>query len=217
MIPKKSKFGNKKVVVDDYKFDSKAEAAYYVMLRDRGYSFMPIAGKYVAMQKFIPIQSAVTLKNGEKIQAVRYKADFVFYDGLNIEKVVDVKGYQDSESKLKMKMFAKEYGYPVTFAKYDHRKGTFEEMSCFESLRRQNQRAKERREKKAVQNEEIAQNNDELDVLNQETANSSKDSQNATDEISEPNKETEEIKEEESVKEAEVESPEVDLGEDDPY
>ena len=188
MIPKKNKFGNKKVVVDDYKFDSKAEAAYYVMLRDRGYSFMPIAGKYVAMQKFIPIQSAVTLKNGEKIQAVRYKADFVFYDGLNIEKVVDVKGYQDSESKLKMKMFAKEYGYPVTFAKYDHRKGTFEEMSCFESLRRQNQRAKERREKKAVQNEEFAQNNDEPDVLNQESANSSKDSQNATDEILEPNK-----------------------------
>ena len=104
MIPKKNKYGNKKVVVDDYKFDSKAEAAYYVMLRDRGYSFMPIAGKYVAMQKFISIQSAVTLKNGEKIQAVRYKADFVFYDGLNIEKVVDVKGYQDSESKLKMKM-----------------------------------------------------------------------------------------------------------------
>ena len=165
----------------------------------------------------IPIQSAVTLKNGEKIQAVRYKADFVFYDGLNIEKVVDVKGYQDSESKLKMKMFAKEYGYPVTFAKYDHRKGTFEEMSCFESLRRQNQQAKERREKKAVQNEEIARNNDESDVLNQETANSSKDSQNATDEILEPNKEAEEIEEEESVKEAEVESSEVDLGEDDPY
>ena len=217
MIPKKNKFGNKKVVVDDYKFDSKAEAAYYVMLRDRGYSFMPIAGKYVAMQNFIPIQPAVTLKNGEKIQAVRYKADFVFYDGLNIEKVVDVKGYQDSESKLKMKMFAKEYGYPVTFAKYDHRKGTFEEMSCFESLRIQNQRAKERREKKAVQNEEIARNNDESDVLNQETANSSKDSQNATDEILEPNKEAEEIEEEESVKEAEVESSEVDLGEDDPY
>ena len=213
MIPKKSKFGNKKVVVDDYKFDSKAEAAYYVMLRDRGYSFMPIAGKYVA----IPIQSAVTLKNGEKIQAVRYKADFVFYDGLNIEKVVDVKGYQDSESKLKMKMFAKEYGYPVTFAKYDHRKGTFEEMSCFESLRRQNQRAKERREKKAVQNEEFAQNNDELDVLNQESANSSKDSQNATDEILEPNKEAEEIGKEEPAKETEVESPEVDLGEDDRY
>ena len=67
-----------------------------------------------------------------------------------------------------------------------------------------------------LQNEEIAQNNDELDVLNQESANSSKDSQNATGEILEPNKEAEEI-EEESVKEAEVESPEVDLGEDDPY
>ena len=67
------------------------------------------------------------------------------------------------------------------------------------------------------QNEEIAQNNDKLDVLNQESANSSKDSQNATDEILEPNKEAEEIGKEEPAKETEVESPEVDLGEDDPY
>ena len=146
--PSGNKYRNEKVIVDGYKFDSKAEAAYYLKLRDEGHSFMPLAGKYVAMQKFIPIQSAVTLVTGEKVQAVRYKADFVFYDGPNIVKVVDVKGYQDSESQLKMKMFAKEYGYPVIFAKYDHRKGTFEEMSCFESLRRQNQRAKKRREKK---------------------------------------------------------------------
>lgn len=67
------------------------------------------------------------------------------------------------------------------------------------------------------QNEEIAQNNDEPDFLNQDTANSSKDNQNATGEILEHNKETEEIKEEESVKETEIGSPEVDLGEDDPY
>lgn len=145
---KENKYKNKKVYVDGYKFDSKAEAAYYEKLRDEGHSFMPLAGKYVAMQKFIPIQSAVTLTSGEKVQAVRYKADFVFYDGPNIVKVVDVKGYQDSESQLKMKMFAKEYGYPVIFAKYNHYQGTFEEMSCFESLYRQNQRAKKRRDKK---------------------------------------------------------------------
>ncbi|MFQ7605750.1 MAG: DUF1064 domain-containing protein [Enterococcus avium] len=145
---KKSKFGNKKVFVDGYKFDSKAEARYYEKLRDAGVSFLPLAGKYVAMQKFIPIQSAVTLTTGEKVQAVRYKADFVFYDGPNIVKVVDVKGYQDSESQLKMKMFAKEYGYPVIFAKYNRKNDCFEEMSCFESLRQQNKRARERQKRK---------------------------------------------------------------------
>lgn len=144
-----SKFGNKKVYVDGYKFDSKAEARYYEKLRDAGVSFMPISGDYCAMQKTIPVQSAITLVTGEKIRPVSYKADFVFYEGTEIVKVVDVKGYQDDISKLKMKMFAKEYGYPVIFAKYDARRDVFEEMTCFESLYKQNQRAKQRRERKA--------------------------------------------------------------------
>lgn len=148
----KSKYGNKKVYVDGYKFDSKAEARYYEKLRDSGVSFMPLAGKYCAMQKTIPVQSATVLKTGEKVNAVSYRADFVFYDGPNVVKVVDVKGYQDDISKLKMKMFAKEYGYPVIFAKYDSRNDFFEEMTCFESLKRQNQRAKTRREKKMAAN-----------------------------------------------------------------
>lgn len=148
----RSKYGNKKVFVDGYKFDSKAEARYYEKLRDSGVSFMPLAGKYCAMQKTIPVQSPTVLKTGEKINAVSYRADFVFYDGPNIVKVVDVKGYQDDISKLKMKMFAKEYGYPVIFAKYDSKRDLFEEMTCFESLYRQNQRAKIRRERKMMQN-----------------------------------------------------------------
>lgn len=146
-----AKYGNKKVYVDGIQFDSKAEAAYYEMLRDQGVSFMPLAGKYCAMQKMIPIQDATLLSTGEKVLAVRYKADFVFYDGPNVVKVVDVKGYQDALSVLKMKMFAKKYGYPVIFAKYDHKNRTFTEMSCFESLYQQNQRAKKRREKKAME------------------------------------------------------------------
>ena len=143
-----SKYKNKKVVVDGYNFDSKAEARYYEKLRDSGESFSSLSDEYWVMQKMIPIQPACELKTGEKIQAVRYKADFVKYKDGQIIKVVDVKGYQDAISALKMKMFAKTYGYPVIFAKYNHRADTFEEMSCFESLRRQNQRAKLRRENK---------------------------------------------------------------------
>ena len=142
------------MVVDGFKFDSKAEAAYYLKLKRAGHSFDPDDEKHVVMQKFIPIQKAVTLKTGEKVLAVRYKADFIFYNNGEIEKVVDVKGYQDSESQLKMKMFAVTYGYPVTFAKYDHRSGIFEEMTCFESVRRQNKRAKERRERKKMEEKE---------------------------------------------------------------
>ena len=143
-----SKYKNKKVVVDGYNFDSKAEARYYQKLRDSGESFLPLSAEYWEMQKMIPIQPACELKTGEKIQAVRYKADFVKYKDGQIVKVVDVKGYQDAISVLKMKMFAKTYGYPVIFEKYNQKTDLFEEMSCFYSLRRKNQLAKLRREKK---------------------------------------------------------------------
>ena len=44
------------------------------------------------------------------------------------------------------------YRYEVVFAKYDRKTDTFEEMSCFDSLKLQNQRAKLRREKKKTKN-----------------------------------------------------------------
>ncbi|XBG85744.1 DUF1064 domain-containing protein [Enterococcus cecorum] len=95
---------------------------------------------------------AYALPSGRKIQAIKYKADFVKYRDGEIVKVVDVKGYQDNTSKLKMKMFSYVYRYEVVFAKYDRKTDTFEEMSCFESLRRQNERARLRREKKKIKN-----------------------------------------------------------------
>lgn len=143
-----SKFKNKKVVVDGMTFDSKAEARYYEKLRDSGESFLPLSNEYWEMQKSIAVLPAYVLPNGRKIQAIKYKADFVKYRDGEIVKVVDVKGYQDDTSKLKMKMFGYVYRYEVMFAKYDRKTDTFEEMSCFESLRRQNERARVRREKK---------------------------------------------------------------------
>ena len=143
-----SKYKNKKVVVDGFNFDSKVEARYYEKLRDSGESFSSLSDEYWEMQKSIPVLPSYTLSNGRKVLPIKYKADFVKYRDGEIVKVVDVKGYQDDTSKLKMKMFSYVYRYEVVFAKYDRKTDTFEEMSCFESLRRQNQRAKLRRENK---------------------------------------------------------------------
>ncbi|WP_330927511.1 DUF1064 domain-containing protein [Enterococcus sp. BWB1-3] len=142
-----NKYSNKKITVDGIKFDSKAEARYYEKLKAAGVSFMPLTGKYCAMQEDIILQDSFVL-DGKKHQPIKYKADFVFHDGQNIVKVVDVKGYQDSLSKLKMKMFASRYGFPVIFAKYERSRDLFIEMSCFESAYLQGQRAKVRAERK---------------------------------------------------------------------
>ena len=143
-----SKYKNKKIVVDGFNFDSKAEARYYQKLRDSGESFSSLSDEYWEMQKSIPVLPGYTLPNGRKILPIKYKADFVKYRDGEIVKVVDVKGYQDNTSKLKMKMFSYVYRYEVVFAKYDRKTDTFDEMSCFDSLKLQNQRAKRRREKK---------------------------------------------------------------------
>ena len=78
-----SKYKNKKVVVDGYNFDSKAEARYYQKLRDSGESFSSLSDEYWEMQKSIPVLPAYVLPSGRKIQAIKYKADFVKYrDGI---------------------------------------------------------------------------------------------------------------------------------------
>lgn len=144
-----SKYKNKKIVVDGYKFDSRAEARYYEMLKRQGMSFLPLSNVHCTMQENVVLQDDFVL-NGKKILKINYRADFIIYDGPNIIKVVDVKGYQDSMSKLKMKMFAKRYGFPVTFAKWNRNTNSFDEMTCFESAKEQGQRAKERAARKAL-------------------------------------------------------------------
>lgn len=114
----RSKYGNKKHEVDGITFDSKAEARYYMKLKRNGMSFMPLSETYCAMQENVLLQEGY-LCNDRKIAPIYYRADFVIYENGQVKKVIDVKGYQDAISMLKMKMFAHRYGFPVTFAKFD--------------------------------------------------------------------------------------------------
>lgn len=145
----RSKYGNKKHEVDGITFDSKAEARYYMKLKRNGMSFMPLSETYCAMQENVLLQEGY-LCNDRKIAPIYYRADFVIYENGQVKKVIDVKGYQDAISMLKMKMFARRYGFPVTFAKFDSKINKFIEMDCFESARQQRKRQAERRKKAPI-------------------------------------------------------------------
>lgn len=97
-----NKYGNKKTIIDDIKFDSKREADYYVKLRDSGVDFdrqVP----FVLQKKFVN-------GNGEKIREVKYIADFVVYgENKKIERVIDVKGMRTDVYTLKKKWFECKY------------------------------------------------------------------------------------------------------------
>lgn len=115
----RSKYGNKKVVIDDITFDSKNEAKYYLHLKqlhtERIVQSFEMQTKYELQPSF--------RKNGKLHRAITYITDFVVtYSDGHIE-VVDVKGMETTDFKIKKKLF--EYRYPdlhlkcVTFSKID--------------------------------------------------------------------------------------------------
>lgn len=99
------KYRNTPTTVAGLKFDSKAEARRYLYLW----------GQYGAgqihdlkLQPEFTLQEAYTTPTGERVRAIRYRADFSYErDGETI--VEDVKGMETKEFKLKAKLFAEKY------------------------------------------------------------------------------------------------------------
>lgn len=114
------KYGAKKCVVDGITFDSKAESLYYLLHKDN--SNMKMQVPFELQEHFRRNGS------GKMILAIRYIADFVFYDDAGqVVKVVDVKGMILPEFKIKAKLFEKRYGLPITIAKKVARRNEFTE------------------------------------------------------------------------------------------
>lgn len=136
---RKNKYGNKKTEVDGILFDSAVEARYYMHLkglRDAGIV------KRFEMQVTYELQPAF-VKDGKKYHAINYVSDFVLiYDDGRTE-VVDVKGMETADFKIKKKLF--EFRYPrstlklITFSKID---GGWIELDALKKAR-----AKRKREK----------------------------------------------------------------------
>ncbi|MDY4027198.1 MAG: DUF1064 domain-containing protein [Enterococcus avium] len=109
---KKSKYGNKKVFRHGHSFDSIAEADYY-----------PIAMAYARQHSYeLKLQERLdilpTLKiNPWTIKKTQYVADYAFYDQGKLVRLVDVKGMETKDFRLKAKMIAKELGIVIELAK----------------------------------------------------------------------------------------------------
>lgn len=102
---KRSKYGNIKTEINGIKFDSKKEARRYTELMEL-YKAGKIEG--LKLQRAFTLQEAFTTPEGERVQAIRYIADFVYeQDGITI--VEDVKSAATKNNaayKLKKKMMA---------------------------------------------------------------------------------------------------------------
>ncbi len=99
--PRKSKYGNKKCVVDDIEFDSIKEANRYKELK-----LLLKAGHIGHLQRQVPYE----LNEGGTHSLV-YIADFVYIDTLTGETVVeDAKGFRTREFIKKRRLMKKVHG-----------------------------------------------------------------------------------------------------------
>ncbi len=106
-----SKYNSKKTTIDGITFDSKKEAARYVDLK-----LLEKAGviKDLDLQPKFQLQPTYS-KNGKKVKAIFYKADFQYFDNEKKKIVVeDVKGIRTREYLLKKKIFEFVYALTIT-------------------------------------------------------------------------------------------------------
>jgi hypothetical protein len=100
-----TKYGARKTIVDNIKFDSAAEAMYYrqLKLRKSGNDILDfeLQPAFVLLEPF--------RKNGKAFRGIKYIADFkiTHLDG-SIE-IVDVKGVKTDVYRMKRMLFEKQY------------------------------------------------------------------------------------------------------------
>ncbi|MFE4569967.1 DUF1064 domain-containing protein [Paenibacillus chitinolyticus] len=100
-----SKYRAKPTMVDGIRFDSKAEAHYYLYLKsekDKGnITSLELQPAFVIQDSF--------KKNGKQYKPIVYKADFkvAWKDGT--EEIIDVKGKRTEAYCIKLKMFELRY------------------------------------------------------------------------------------------------------------
>lgn len=108
--PAKRKYNNKKVVVDGIQFDSIKEARHYTNL-----TLLARAGQIRDLRLQVTYDLAPKVKlDGRTKPALRYKADFVYFDvKVGREVVEDVKGMRTKEYRIKRHLMMSVHGIEV--------------------------------------------------------------------------------------------------------
>lgn len=100
---KTTKYRSVPTLIDDIRFDSKAEARFYGLLKLR-----IRAGEITGFDRQVPFPLIV---NGHLV--CHYKADFVLYKPDGSQEIIDVKGVQTPEFRLKRKLLKACYGHEI--------------------------------------------------------------------------------------------------------
>jgi len=139
MIKKTNKYNNKKVTVDGIKFDSKQESDYYLHLKE-----LQAQGeiKEFTLQPVFELQPKFT-KRGINFRAITYKADFHVWLPDGTDYVVDVKGFETADFKIKKKMFEKTHHQELKLVAFSKIDGGWIELVDLKKVRKIRKKLKE--------------------------------------------------------------------------
>ena len=112
----KKKYKNRERVVDGIRFDSQKEARRFILLRD-----MEDGGfiRDLRLQVEFTLQEAYTTSGGQRVRAIRYRADFTYYivepDGTETYVVEDVKSKATKTRvyQIKRKLLLEKFGIEI--------------------------------------------------------------------------------------------------------
>ena len=112
---KRTKYGNKKTVIDGIKFDSIAEGNRYLELK-----MLEKMGEISDLKLQVKYELVRKSKHG---RALYYVADFEYLDKVGVLVVEDVKGVKTPVYALKKRMLAEKYGIKIAEVKCERAKG----------------------------------------------------------------------------------------------
>lgn len=139
----RSKYGNKKAIVDDIEFDSELESRYYLHLKQLHKDGVV---KSFEMQKQYVLLDAYVM-DGKKRQPVKFTPDFVVTYADGTVQVVDIKGSKFAVSRdfpLRKKMFEQRYQVPLHVIGYSKIDGGWIDLDDLDKARQSRKKAKQR-------------------------------------------------------------------------
>ncbi|MDE1440947.1 DUF1064 domain-containing protein [Bacillus licheniformis] len=113
---------NAKTYVDGFKFDSKAEAQYYLQLkwlkRAKQIKDFKLQPRFLLQETF--------KKNGKTFRKIEYVADFEVHNLDGSTEIIDIKGVVTEGFKIKRKLYERRYDTPLKVLAYDDSFGFIE-------------------------------------------------------------------------------------------
>jgi anaerobic selenocysteine-containing dehydrogenase len=108
------KYNARRTEIDHIAFDSKIEGEYYRYLKQQQEDGKI---KEFELQPIFTLQEGFR-KNGKYYRPILYIADFKVYDNDGTVQIIDVKGYETADFKIKRKLFEKKYPFTLVLVKY---------------------------------------------------------------------------------------------------